>query len=157
LANQPAQAFVVWGRAFADQPEDADLLVPLTRLAEAQHLWRELAGLLDERLDPEAPTLPPDAEQAYAMRLGQIARERLSDLDRAALAFGRASQGPEPRPALAALERVLARAGRWADLAHALRREAEVADTDAEQAAYLAKLGELQETTLASPKLAVGA
>src|SRR5690606_23083009 len=66
IAGQPAQAFVVWGRAFADTPEDADLLVPLTRLAESQNLWRELAGLLDERLDESAPTLPPDVEQAYA-------------------------------------------------------------------------------------------
>ena len=41
------------------------------------------------------------------MQLGEIAEDRLSDLDRAALAFERASNGPEPRPALAALERVL--------------------------------------------------
>ncbi len=157
LANQPTQAFVVWGRAFADAPEDADLLVPLTRLAEEQNLWRELAELLDERLDEGAPTLPPDVDQAYAMRLGQISEERLTDPDRAALAYGRASGGPEPRSALAALERVLARAARWPDLAHALRRQSEVAESDEQTADYLFRLGDLQESTLRSPKLAVAA
>ncbi|HSD88791.1 MAG TPA: tetratricopeptide repeat protein, partial [Kofleriaceae bacterium] len=81
----------------------------------------------------------------------------LADLDRAALAFGRASQGPEPKPALASLERVLIRANRWPDLAHVLRRQADVAENDAQTADYLFRLGELQETTLGSPKLAVAA
>jgi len=157
LAHQPAQAFVVWGRAFADAPEDTELLTPLTRLAESQNLWRDLAQLLDERLDASAATLSPDVETLYAMRLGQIAEERLQDHDRAALAYGRASQGSEPRQALAALERVLARAGRWSDLAHALRREADVAENDAQTAEYLFRLGDLQETTLGSNKLAIAA
>src|SRR6185503_3236083 len=43
LANQPTQAFVVWGRAFADEPDDEELLKPLTRLAETQNQWRDLA------------------------------------------------------------------------------------------------------------------
>lgn len=157
LANQPAQAFVVWGRAFADEPDDDELLRPLLRLAESQDLWRELAGLLDERLDDGAPTLPPEVEQTYAMQLGQIVEDRLHDLDRAALAYGRASQGPEPRPALTALERVLARASRWSDLAHVLRRQADVAESDAETADYLFRLGDLYETTLHAMREAVGA
>ena len=37
--------------ALADEPENAELLAPLTRLAETQNLWRELAALLDERLE----------------------------------------------------------------------------------------------------------
>ncbi|NVB83755.1 MAG: tetratricopeptide repeat protein [Kofleriaceae bacterium] len=155
--NQPAQAFVVWGRAFADEPDDVELLVPLMRLAESQNLWRELAGLLDERLDDGAPPLPPDVEATYAMRLGQIAEDRLSDLDRAALAFGRASQGPEPKPPLAALERVLARSGRWPDLALVLRRQAEVTEEDVQTADYLFRLGDLQETTLSAPREAIAA
>jgi golgin subfamily B member 1 len=157
LANQPTQAFVVWGRAFADEPDDEELLKPLTRLAETQNLWHDLAQLLDERLDEGAPTLPPETEQGYAMKLGEIAEDKLTDLDRAALAYGRASQGPEPKPALAALERVLARAGRWPDLAHVLRRQADVGDNDEQTADYLFRLGDLQETTLGSPKHAVAA
>ncbi|HTR52356.1 MAG TPA: tetratricopeptide repeat protein, partial [Kofleriaceae bacterium] len=157
LANQPAQAFVVWGRALADEPDHSDLLVPLTRLAETQSLWRELAALLDERLAEGAAPLPPDVEQLYAMRLGAIAEERLTDLDRAAHAFDRGAQGPEPRTALAALERVLARAGNWTELAACLRREAEAADEDAASAEYRYREGELQETALRDPAAAVAA
>ena len=157
LANQPTQAFVVWGRAFADEPDDEKLLEPLTRLAESQNQWRDLAQLLDERLEDGAPSLPPETEQLYAMKLGQIAEDKLNDHERAALAYGRASQGPEPRPALGALERVLARAGRWPDLAHVLRRQADVGENDSQTADYLFRLGDLQETTLSSPKQAVAA
>jgi tetratricopeptide (TPR) repeat protein len=157
LANQPAQAFVVWGRALADTPDDLELLVPLMRLAEAQNLWRELASLLDERLGDAAAPLPPDVEQTYAMRLGQIAEDRLNELDRSARAFDRASHGPEPRPALASLERVLARASRWAELAACHRRQAEAADQDVQAADYRYREGDLQESTLRAPAAAVAA
>ena len=157
IARQPTQAFVVWGRALADDPEDVELLKPLLRLAESQNLWRELAQLLEERLEDSTKPLPPEVEEVFAMRLGQIAEERLQDLDRAALAYGRASQGNEPKPALDALERVLTRANRWPDLAHVLRRQADVAANDATSAEYLYRLGELQETTLQSAKQAVAA
>ncbi len=156
LANQPAQAFVVWGRALADDPDDADLLQPLMRLAESQSLWRDLAALLDERLADSRP-LPPDVDQAYAMRLGAIAEERLSDLDRAARAFDRATNGPEPRAALAALERVLAKANKPAELAGVLRRQAEAADGDMQAADYRYREGDLQETALRSPAAAIAA
>jgi tetratricopeptide (TPR) repeat protein len=157
ISNQPTQAFVVWGRALADDPANAELLEPLLRLAEGQNLWREMAGLLEERLADDAPSLPPDVDQAYAMRLGQICEDKLADMDRSALAFGRASQGPEPKAALGELERVLSRANRWPDLAHVLRRQADVSDDDVTKADYLYRLGELQETTLSSPKQAVAA
>ncbi|HEX4450171.1 MAG TPA: tetratricopeptide repeat protein [Kofleriaceae bacterium] len=156
LANQPAQAFVVWGRALADDPDDADLLQPLMRLAESQGLWRELAALLDERLADSRP-LPPDVDEAYAMRLGAIAEERLTDLDRAARAFDRATNGPEPRAALAALERVLAKANKPAELAGVLRRQAEAADGDIQSADYRYREGDLQETALRSPTAAIAA
>ena len=148
LANQPAQAFVVWGRALADEPDHVDLLAPLLRLAEAQNLWRDLATLLDERLEDTAQPVPADIEQLYATRLGEVSETRLSDLDRAARAFERASHGPEPREPLVALARVLMRANRWLELAAVLRRQADAGRDDAETASFLYKLGELSETTL---------
>src|SRR3569623_166155 len=157
IANQPAQAFVAWGRALADDPEDPELLVPLLRLAESQNLWRELGALLDERLAESADALPPDVEQTYAMRLGSIAEDRLSDLERAAKAYDRASHGPDVRTALAALERVQARASKWADLASTLRRQAESAEGDAQAVEYRFREGDLQETTLQAPAAAVAA
>jgi len=157
LANQPAQAFVVWGRALADDPEDADLLQPLMRLAESQQLWRELAALLDERLEDADKPLPADVDQAYAMRLGSIAEDRLNDLDRAARAFDRATRGPEPRAALSSLERVLARGNKAGELAAVLRRQADAAESEPQTAEYLFRMADLQETTLAQPREAIAA
>ncbi len=157
LANQPVQAFVVWGRALADDPEDADRLQPLMRLAETQNLWRDFAKLLDERLDDQDKPLPPEIEQAYAMRLGSIAEDRLNDLDRAARAFDRGTKGPEPRAALSALERVLYRSNKSAELASVLRRQADAAESEPQTAEYLFRMGDLQESTLASPRDAVAA
>ncbi|HEY6033927.1 MAG TPA: hypothetical protein VIV58_06695, partial [Kofleriaceae bacterium] len=157
LANQPAQAFVVWGRALADDPEDADLLQPLMRLAESQQLWRELAALLDERLEDADKPLPADVDQAYAMRLGAIAEDRLNDLDRAARAFDRGTKGPEPRAALGSLERVLARGNKAGELAAVLRRQADAAESEPQTAEYLFRMADLQETTLAQPRDAIAA
>src|SRR5260221_6147158 len=91
------------------------------------------------------------------MRLGQIAEDRLNDLARAAGAFDRASRGPEPRAALASLERVLARGNKSAELVAVLRRQADVSDSDAQTAEYLYRMGDLLGTTLRQARPAVAA
>jgi golgin subfamily B member 1 len=154
LANQPASAFQVWSRAIQASPDDIDLLQPLLRLAAQEGLWLPLADRLDQLL---REALPPEVEQTYAMQLGQIAEDRVQDLPRAALAYERASSGHEPRPALAALERVLARSNRWSDLAAVLRRQADASEHDTQTAEYLHRLGDLEESTLRDAGAAVTA
>lgn len=155
LAGSPTAAFGVWSRAIAADPDDVELLVPLTRLAEGDaSLWPQLAQRLDALL---AGPLPPDAEQAYAMKLGAIAEDKLADAALATRAYERAAAGAEPRPALSALERVLARASDWRALSGVLRRQVEAADDDATAAGFGVRLGELHETTLGEPAAAVAA
>jgi tetratricopeptide (TPR) repeat protein len=155
LANNPTEAFNTWSRAIAATPDNADYLAPLLDIAEkTPTLWPELATRLEKLLEA---SLPPDVEQAYAMRVGMISEDNLRDLDRAARAFERASHGPEPRAALSALERVLARSSKYPELASVLRRQSEAADDDASAANYLFHLGDLNETTLNDPRAAVGA
>jgi tetratricopeptide (TPR) repeat protein len=154
LAGDPASAFGVWSRAIQADPDDVELLQPLLRLAEKEDLWLPLANRLDQLL---GEALPPEVEHSYAMQLGQIAEDRLRDLARAVLAYERASGGHEPRPALTALERALARSSRWSELAGVLRRQSEAAEDDGQTAEYLVHLGDLQETTLRDPGAAVAA
>ncbi|HEV7559401.1 MAG TPA: hypothetical protein VGO00_28190, partial [Kofleriaceae bacterium] len=73
LAGKPGDAFAVWARAITAEPDDDELLKPLFRIAETENLWRELAAKLDDLL---TKPLPPDVEQRYAMRLGEVASER---------------------------------------------------------------------------------
>ena len=154
LANQPAQAFAVWSRALAAEPDDIDLLAPLQRLADGEKLHDKLAQLLDQLL--ERP-LPADVEQVYAMRLGELAEDRLADLPRGAAAFESASHGPDPRAALSSLERVLARSNKWPELALVLRRQAHASEEDPQTAEYLYREGDLHETTLHDTRAAVAA
>ena len=154
LAGEPAQAFAVWSHAILAEPDDAELLQPLVRLAEDCGLWADLADRLDELL---ARSLPPEIEQLYAMRLGEIAEDRLADLPRAVLAYERGASGGEPGPALEALERTLSSSSRWRELAAVLRRQADAAEDDARTAEYWFRLGDLEETTLRDPAAAVTA
>nr|HEX4318042.1 tetratricopeptide repeat protein [Kofleriaceae bacterium] len=152
IAGKPGDAFATWARALSSDPEDLELLAPLQRLADGERLHARLAEELSHLL---ARSLAPEVEQAFAMRLGQLAEDRLDDLPRAASAYDRASQGPEPRTALAALERVLARSSKWPELAAVLRRQADAAEDDAQTAEYLYREGDLQETTLRDARAAV--
>ena len=115
IANAPAAAFTVWSRAIQADPDEAELLKPLLRLAESQRLWRELAQRLDQLL---GETLPPDVDQLYSMQLGEIARDRLDDVDRAVRAFERATSGPgrgrrSPRSRRCSSERAGGRSWPW--------------------------------------------
>src|SRR5258708_17566100 len=58
---------------------------------------------------------PPRSTLFPYTTLFRSAEDRLNDLARAAGAFDRASRGPEPRAALASLERVLARGNKSAE------------------------------------------
>src|ERR1700755_2772436 len=91
------------------------------------------------------------------MQLGQIAEDRLRDLPRAVIAYERAANGHEPGPALAALERTLARSSRWRELAAVLRRQADASENDARTAEYWFRLGDREETPLGDAAAAVSA
>jgi tetratricopeptide (TPR) repeat protein len=92
------------------------------------------------------------------MRLGKIYEEALADLARAATTFRRAaSTNVDEPPALAALDRVLWRLGRWGELADVLAREAEVSEADATGADFLFRLGDVRESQLRDTAGAVDA
>ncbi|HEY4242433.1 MAG TPA: tetratricopeptide repeat protein [Kofleriaceae bacterium] len=157
LGNSPERAFATWVRALKHSPDDASLLAPLLRLAErTPALWAQLATELDALLSG-AGGLSPDTEETYAMRLGQIAEDKLGNLEAAAAAYDRASHGADPRPALASLERVLARANQWQPLSAVLRRQADAAESDAQVTEYLYRLGDLSESTLDDAPAAIAA
>ena len=112
---------------------------PLERLAQVRGAWAELAALLEGQLTRGG--LDAELEHGYAMRLGRIYEEALADLARAATTFRRAaSTNVDEPPALAALDRVLWRLGRWGELADVLAREAEVSESDATGADFLFRL-----------------
>lgn len=145
-----AQASATWARALAEDPGDLELFAPLERLAQARGAWAELAQLLERRLEG-GPGGAGDSElqHAYALRLGRIYEDALGDFGRAAVAYRRAVDTlVDERGALAALDRTLWRLGRWGELADVLAREADVAESDAQAADLLFRLGDVRESQL---------
>ncbi len=135
-----------WARALAETPADLALFAPLERLAGERGAWPELAAILDERLKQLAD---PELELAYATRLGQIHEDAIGDPIEAATAYRRAlAVASDEREPLAALDRVLLRSARWAELCEVLTREADVAGDDAQAADFLFRLGDTLETSL---------
>ncbi|MCB9573169.1 MAG: tetratricopeptide repeat protein, partial [Kofleriaceae bacterium] len=146
LRGDLAEASRTWARALAETPDDLGLFAPLERLAHDRGAWPELAGVLDERLRALGD---PQLELAYATRLGQIQEEAIGDLDAAADAYRRAlAVADDEREPLAALDRVLVRAGKWAELGDVLVREADAVGDDAAAADFLFRLGDARETSL---------
>ncbi|MCE9575633.1 MAG: tetratricopeptide repeat protein [Deltaproteobacteria bacterium] len=151
-----ASASATWARALAETPSDLELYAPLERLAAARGAWPELAALLETRLAAAAGD--PELEYAYATRLASIYEDALGDLERAATTLRRAAAvASDERVPLAALDRVLARAGKWAELAVVLQQEADAAPDDARAAELYFRLGDLRETSLADVAGAVAA
>jgi tetratricopeptide (TPR) repeat protein len=156
LRSDLRAASQTWARALNEDPTDLGLLGPLERLAQVRGAWAELAALLEGQLAKGG--LDAELEHAYAMRLGKIYEEALADLARAATTFRRAaSTNVDEPPALAALDRVLWRLGRWGELADVLAREAEVSEADATGADFLFRLGDVRESQLRDTAGAVDA
>ncbi|MBP9086598.1 MAG: tetratricopeptide repeat protein [Kofleriaceae bacterium] len=154
LANDVLGGFAVWSRALQATPEDLELLGPLRRLAASHKLWPQFAALLQNLL---TRSLDSDVEHAFAMEYGTIQEDYLRDLPLAEQAYERASRVGDAAPALAGLERVLARAGRAEQLAVVLARQADAASSDSIRAEYLYRRGDLLESVLHQTGLAVAA
>ncbi|HWN70372.1 MAG TPA: tetratricopeptide repeat protein, partial [Haliangium sp.] len=139
-------AFEVWARALAEYKSDEEVQDQLERLAALRGSWDELVALLEERL---AELFEPELEYAYAVKLASLYEDALGDLDGAAAKYRRALEAAaDEREALTALDRIYGRAGRFAELAEILAREADATLDEAEKCQFLFRLGDLREVKL---------
>ena len=148
MRDDVAAAFAVWARALPMRPGDSEVLSNVERLAGqgGAEQWSALGTLLDSQL---AARPAPDHAHTYAMKLGALQEDALADLSAAARAYEiAAATGVDDSAALASLARVLKRAGRAAELAPVLERQAELADSDHAAAEFLFRKGELLEGAL---------
>ncbi|HTJ43734.1 MAG TPA: tetratricopeptide repeat protein [Kofleriaceae bacterium] len=158
LRADPASASATWARALTESPDDLELYGPLERLAGARGAWDELGALLQTLVDKSPVKGDAEVEYAYCARLASIYEDALGDLDRAATTLRRAATlAPDERVPLAALDRVLARGGKHAELGEVLAREAEAAPDDVRAAEFMFRLGDLRETSLGDAAGAVAA
>ncbi|MBI4818843.1 MAG: tetratricopeptide repeat protein [Deltaproteobacteria bacterium] len=112
--HAPDKAILAFLRAFELDPNNAGLLREMEALYAENEKWNDVAKVLRAELD-----LVPQAERARElMRLGRILEERLGDLAGSIAAYEEAIVlAPNDPVAPARLERALASAGRWKELA----------------------------------------
>ena len=153
--SDAAGAFKAWGRLIVEEPGDEEAYQQIERLAEERGAWKELADLYEERIEA---LFDPEAQRMLALKLADVYERRLSDVaqaiahQRRALRLGGEEAGP-----LAALDRLLSRAGDFAALAEVLEQEAQAANDPAAQAGFLHRLGDLKRVELHDAEGAIAA
>lgn len=144
-------AFATWGRVLAEEPGDEEAQAQLERLSEKQGAPAELARLYEERLQA---AFDPEVQRVLAWKLGVLYEGKLGDEERAAAAYSRALElsagAPEgaERACLEALDRLLFKAGRFADLGEVLEKEALLEADPDKQAELYHRLGALRADEL---------
>jgi tetratricopeptide (TPR) repeat protein len=118
------QAFVVYGRRFVEDIEDPESQELVERLAAVMGAWPRLVDLYERFL--AGVDLDTEATAKLALRLGEIAEQKLADLGRARAAYRRAhAYDPANADAMASLERVFAATEDWPALLDLLRQVAD--------------------------------
>ena len=141
-----AAAIATHRRMLALAPDHLPTIRSLARLGEEAGAWEELVFALEREA-----ARSPDRRQVIALlhRNAEILEERIGDPARAAAIWERIlTLAPNYLPALRAMGRLHAAAGRWEELVAMHRREAEVTADPRAAAAILCRVGELCEQAL---------
>jgi tetratricopeptide (TPR) repeat protein len=119
------RAFTWYGRIFLEDPEDRAIRDQLVRLAGVLNGWARLVGVYEDFLDRDPGDGPVTVE--IVRQLGELCDDRLREVDRAHRHYRHLLElDPRDEDTFARLEKMLERAGRWAELADVLRDGAEV-------------------------------
>ncbi len=145
LRDLPA-ATEVYRALIEEQPDDGAALKALARLLEAQKRWHELLDVSAREL---ALTDKPRQKAFIHFRMGSLHESQLGEHDAAAAEYRRALDlDPRCFPALHGLRELAANAGDWPTVVDYLGRELALWDEPKEQAAVLARIGEIHENRM---------
>jgi len=143
--DRPGEAMAAWREALTLSPSHPRALAALARLHRARGELEPLVEVL--RADADARTSPAD-RAALLSEVADVHERQLGDPRAAAELHDEALRAdPGFAPSRRSLHRLLAEAGRWPELAEALRFEAEAAG-GAERSAALVDLGWIQAERL---------
>ncbi len=147
-----ALAFQWTARAFEIDPNDAQLLTDLERLAAEADAWQELGQILDRRVTEDNKEHPlGDEQKLHLLReLGKIAMTRLHEPERArAYQEQVMAMSPDDPEAMTALEEIATQLSDWPALLQVYRRRAELVEDHEERVALLFKVAFLEEERVA--------
>lgn len=138
-----------WRAVLARTPDDLEVVRALARLLEAQKRFGELLPVSQREV---ALTEEPRAKAYVHFRMGSIHETHLGDLEAAAAAYRQALKlDPRCFPALHGLRTLAWEQGDWKGALGLLRREFRLWDAPREQAAVLARMGDVFRDHLDDP------
>ncbi|MBM4321076.1 MAG: tetratricopeptide repeat protein, partial [Deltaproteobacteria bacterium] len=151
LGDEPS-ARQAYTDALAEAPGFLPALYALEPLLARAGEWTELA----RRLEQVIPRCSEPADQAALLTaLGRLREEQLDDPEGSFEAYALAVDVfPQEVEALAALERLCRRLGRWADLARVLEKEAALSEGGPSGAATMLEVARIRLDLLADPAAA---
>lgn len=148
-------AFFVWLERLRRDPESANVIDHLDRLAPAVGAWDELAGesgVVAEQLEHRHPAA---AAQLW-LQVGRWMRDRIGNAEAAVRLLERAlALTPDDLGTLFELMELLRADGRWMRLVELLSERVELEQDPARQSEMYAELGEINETQLDDPATAI--
>ncbi|MDB5216888.1 MAG: domain protein putative component of TonB system, partial [Myxococcaceae bacterium] len=162
----PAAAQRAIEAAVVDDPQDADALTELERLAEKTHGWTNAADALARALDAQDKAAKLQSSQSLSQaagggggelwaRLGRWRRDRVEDPRGAELAFTRALDlDPENVELVRSLEELTRAPGRERDRIAVLRRLGRLEGEPAKKQEIAREALEMAENVVADPRLA---
>ena len=152
--NDSGQAFAVLASALRDDPSLVDTRDEIERIAHASGAQRELVTLYGELAEGLSDAL---LARDYWFRIAAI-DDRLGDVEQAARAYYKVLElDPSDSEALAALDQLFTRTGRWEDLIGVIeRRIDQTSDGAAREALYVA-MAQIQDERLGRTEEAIAA
>ena len=135
-------------------PLDPEALANLDRIYSSLEQWKELAGVLEARVQATGET--QDLVDLYA-RLGQVYEERLARVEDAVRAYRKIFDGLEPshEGAIDALARIFEQTEAWKELDAVYQRQLDNATGDVQEAEIRAKVAALASTRLGDADRAI--
>jgi tetratricopeptide (TPR) repeat protein len=152
--SDPKRAFEALAASLKDDPSLAETRHMLEQIAEQSNAWTQLVALYDE---VAAGITDAALAREYWMRLAAL-DEKLGEVDDAAKGYQHVlSLDPSDAEALEALESLFTRTERWTDLIGVVERRIELEEAAEGREALYARMANIYDEKLASPKDAVAA
>ena len=146
-------AVAAYRKVLESNPGDFEVLDALDVVFRGAQRWHELVGVLRARSEA---LVDPDDQAGVLTEIARIHANLLEDADQAIVLQNEIlALDPTHRGALSALDELLARQGKWSDLADNVERQLQMADERHEQTELLLKLAEIREERLDSTEAAI--
>ncbi|MCA9562665.1 MAG: tetratricopeptide repeat protein, partial [Myxococcales bacterium] len=149
--HEPARAFQEVARAFAVKPGDPEAYGEMTRLAAEHGFWEALAKVLDQVAETD-----DSVRRKLLLRAASVYRDKLYNVPMAVSRYrGVLEADPKDREALSALDELYSREQDWVSLAEILKRQVDVAESEAEALEFRFRLAYIVETVFGEEKKAL--